>query len=93
MRASGLSLRDLARSLSMTTSADAPSLTPGALPAVTVPSFLKAGFSAASVSTVVSGRIPSSRSTTVEWPFFWGISIGNISSRNAPSAVARAALA
>ena len=28
----------------MTTSADAPSFTPGALPAVTVPSFLNAGF-------------------------------------------------
>ena len=32
-------------------------MTPGALPAVTVPSFLNAGFSAASVSAVVSARI------------------------------------
>ena len=54
---------DLARSAAITTSADAPSLTPGALPAVTVPSFLNAGFSAASDSAVVSARIASSRST------------------------------
>jgi hypothetical protein len=43
----------------MTTSAEAPSLTEGALPAVTVPSFSKAGFSAASFSSVVSRRGPS----------------------------------
>ena len=80
-----------ARSAAITTSADAPSLTPGALPAVTVPSFLNAGFSAASDSTVVSARIASSRSTTSGAPFFCGIAIGRISSLNAPSSVARAA--
>jgi hypothetical protein len=74
----------------MTTRADAPSFTPGALPAVTVPSFLNAGFSAASPATVVSARIGSSRSMIVS-PFFEGIVIGRISSLNAPSAVARAA--
>ena len=47
----------------MTTSAEAPSFTPGALPAVTVPSFLNAGFSRPSASAVVSARIGSSRST------------------------------
>ena len=47
MRASGARPSDLARSAAITTSAEAPSLTPGALPAVTVPSFLNAGFSAA----------------------------------------------
>ncbi len=51
-------------SADMTTSAAAPSLTPGALPAVTLPSFLNAGFSAASASAVVSSRMASSRSTT-----------------------------
>ena len=51
-------------SADITTSAAAPSLTPGALPAVTVPSFLNAGFSAPSASAVVSSRIGSSRSTT-----------------------------
>ena len=48
MRASGVRPSACARSAAITTSADAPSLTPGALPAVTVPSFLNAGFSAAS---------------------------------------------
>ena len=52
-------------SAAITTSAAAPSLTPGALPAVTVPSFLNAGFSAPSDSAVVSARIDSSRSTTI----------------------------
>ena len=51
-----------ATSAPITTSAAAPSLTPGALPAVTVPSFLNAGFSRPSDSTVVSSRIDSSRS-------------------------------
>ena len=44
-RASGFSPRRSANSREVTTSAAAASLTPEALPAVTVPSFLKAGFS------------------------------------------------
>ena len=75
----------------MTTSAAAPSFTPGALPAVTVPSFLNAGFSFASASTVVSARIASSRSTTTASPFFCGSEIGTISSLNQPASVAAAA--
>src|SRR5919204_320904 len=46
-----------------TTSAAAPSLIPLALPAVTVPSRRKAGFSVASFSAVVSGRGCSSRAS------------------------------
>ena len=48
MRASGATPSAFARSADITTSADAPSFTPGALPAVTEPSVLNAGFSAAS---------------------------------------------
>ena len=48
MRASGVTPSARARSADITTSADAPSFTGGALPAVTVPSFLNAGFNAAS---------------------------------------------
>src|SRR5256712_7051088 len=49
-----------ARSSDITTRADAPSFTPGALPAVTVPPSLKAGFRRARVSIEVSRRGPSS---------------------------------
>src|SRR5204862_416375 len=46
-----------------TTTHDAPSFRPGALPAVVVPSGSKTGRSAASFSSVVSRRIPSSAAT------------------------------
>ena len=49
----------------MTSTAAAPSLSGQALPAVTVPSGLKAGWSAASFSIVVPGRGPSSLVTWV----------------------------
>ena len=65
MRTSGAMPSARAFSSDITTSAAAPSLTPGAFPAVTVPSFLNAGFSAPSASTVVSSRTGSSRSTTI----------------------------
>ena len=55
----------LARSSEMISSAAAPSLSGQALPAVTVPSSLNTGFSAASFSIVVPGRGPSSLVTTV----------------------------
>ena len=61
----------------VTTTAAAPSLVPGALPAVTVPSFLNAGRSLASASSEASGRGDSSRRTTMGSPFFCGTSIGN----------------
>jgi hypothetical protein len=64
---------------------------PDALPAVTVPSFLNAGFRAASVSTVVPARGYWSRSTTSGGPFFCGMLTGTISRANQPSACAWAA--
>ena len=69
-------------------SAEAPSLMPLELPAVTEPSAAKAGFSAASLATVTSGRGCSSRSTTTGSPFFCGIVTGTISSVKMPSAIA-----
>ena len=91
-RASGVSFSSRARSADMMTTAAAPSFTPGALPAVTVPSFLNAGFNAPSDASVVSSRMGSSRSMTSGAPFFWAMEIGRISSLNQPSRVAAAAL-
>src|SRR5439155_14995543 len=64
-----------ARSLDITTTAAAPSEICDALPAVIVPFFLNAGASLLSDSTVVSGRMPSSRSS---------LSTGTTSSFSAP---------
>ncbi len=58
-----------ARSSLITTSAHAPSLTPGALPAVIVPSLSKAGFSFASTSKDVPALGASSVSTISGAPF------------------------
>ena len=55
---------EVARSLLMTTTAAAPSLICEALPALIVPSLVKAGRSLASDSAVVPGRTPSSSVTT-----------------------------
>ena len=60
IRASGVMPSSLALRSDMTTTAAAPSLSGQALPAVTVPSSRKAGFSVASTSRVVPGRGPSS---------------------------------
>ena len=60
IRARGLRPSDSAFSSLMTSTAAAPSLSGQALPAVTVPSGLNAGCSAASFSIVVPGRGPSS---------------------------------
>ena len=78
----------------ITTSAAAPSLTPGALPAVTVPSFLNAGFRARSVSMVVSSRGDSSLLNKPGGaPFFFaGISTGTICSLKRHSFMALTAL-
>ena len=76
-----------AHSSEATTSAPAPSLTPGALPAVWVPSFMKIGGSLASDSSVASRRGDSSCSTTVS-PFLPLIVTGTISSSRRPSSVA-----
>src|SRR5262245_59956196 len=61
-RASGLRPRFSANARSATIIAAAPLFKPGALPAVIVPSLRNAGFSLASVSIVVSGRLASSLS-------------------------------
>ena len=53
----------------VTTSALAPSLSPGALPGVTLPSFWNAGLSLARPSSVVSFRGASSSATLVVPPF------------------------
>src|SRR5438046_8132166 len=74
-RASGLRPWALANASEVTTSALAPSFRPGAFPGVTVPSFSNDGLSAASASSDVSLRGPSSFSITVG-PFFPGISHG-----------------
>src|SRR5205085_122536 len=84
-------LRFAASSVAMI-SAAAPSLTPEALPAVTVPSGRTIGFSIASASTDVS-RGCSSRFTTTGSPLRWGISTALISESNRPLACAGAAQA
>ena len=76
MRAIGVLPRRAAVSSLVTTTAAAPSLVPGALPAVTVPSFLNAGRSLASASSEASARGDSSRRMTMGSPFFCGTSIG-----------------
>ena len=76
-----------AHSSEATTTAAAPSLTPGELPAVWVASSPPTAFSFASTSTVVSGRIASSASTTSS-PFFDLTVTETISSAIFPSSVA-----
>ncbi len=76
----------------VTTTAEAPSLMPGALPAVTVPPSLKAGRSFASVSIVVSRRGHSSASKVTVAPFLPGMTTGTISSLNLPASIAAIAL-
>src|SRR2546425_10896537 len=81
-----------ARSSDITTRAHAPSFTPGALPAVTVPPSLKAGFRRARVSIEVSRRGPSSVSNDSGGPFFWDIGTATISALNLPASIAAIAL-
>ena len=93
MRASGVRPSARAFSADITTTAAAPSFTPGALPAVTLPSFLNAGFSAGQRLRRSCPRgSPRRDRTTIGAPFFCGISTGTISSLNQPSRVACAAL-
>ena len=74
----------------MTTTAAAASLTPAALPAVTVPSFLKAGLSLASASAERSSRMCSSRVNSIVSRLLL-IGTGMSSSRNLPASVAACA--
>ena len=69
----------------MTSSAAAASFTPGAFPAVTVPSGLNAGFSAASAPMEASSLTLSSRVMTVAAPFFPGTLTGTTSVSNRPA--------
>ncbi len=80
MTAMGLRSSSLARASLATTRAAAPSLTPGALPAVTVPPSLNAGLSRARISTVVPGRMDSSASKTRGRLAFLGR--GNLDGKN-----------
>ena len=64
---------------------------PEALPAVTEPSFLKAGLSPASFSAVVPGRGYSSASTRSGSPLRCGTATGTISALNRPSRMAASA--
>ena len=91
-RASGVIPCAFAKASEDTTSALAPSLRPGAFPAVTVPpSFRNTGLSLASVSTLVSFRGASSAAIVVGPPFP-GTCTGRISALNLPASVAATAL-
>ena len=65
-RASGSIPRVLTNSSEQTTTQEAPSVTPGALPAVVVPSGSNTGGRAASFSSVVSRRMLSSAATLAD---------------------------
>ena len=90
MRARGTRPKRFALSSSAIRSAAAPSFTPDALPAVTLPSGRTTPFSFASASMLVS-RGCSSCDTTIGSPFFCAIVTATISCANVPSAFARAA--
>ena len=90
MRARGVRPFRFAASSEAIRSAHAPSFTPEAFPAVTVPSGRTIGFRRARPSSVVSARGCSSASTTASSPFFFGRTTGTISSRNSPLAAAAA---
>src|SRR5205823_4631670 len=79
-----------ATAASASTKKAAPSLMPEALPAVTEPSFLNAGFILARISRVVLVFTCSSVSKTTS-PFFVCFTIGTICDLNRPSAIADAA--
>ena len=98
-RARGVRPSSAAFSADMISAADAPSVICELLPAVTLPSGTKAGFSLASVSMVVPGRMPSSRvtispSSTLISPVSLSLILettGMISLSKRPSAVALSA--
>ena len=86
--ARGLSPCSFAQDSATTIIDAAPSLTPGALPAVTVDSGSKAGFRRASASAVLSARGASSVSTVVTCPLRPWISTGTISFAIRPDSIA-----
>ena len=89
--AMGVRPRSSALALLVTISAAPPSEICDALPAVIVPSLSNAGRRLPSESVVVSGRTPSSVSTTIGSPLRCGSDTGVISSARRPSFVAVAA--
>ena len=90
-RASGSSPCARAAASEATISAQAPSLSPDALPAVTVPPSRNGAGSDASFASVVSGRGCSSRSTMRGAPRGPGTSTGTISTARRPASSAAAA--
>ena len=66
----GFNLYSLIALLDAINNAAAPSFNPDELPAVTEPSFLKAGLKLPKISIVVFGRINSSFSKRIGSPFF-----------------------
>ncbi len=93
MRANTGTPSALAFSALISITAAAPSLRVEALPAVTEPSFLKAGRSLANASAVLLARGCSSVSKITGSPLRCGILTGVISSTKRPAAIAAAALA
>ena len=81
----GFAGRDSANSRDVIRSPAAPSLIPEEFPAVTVPFFLKTGFSVASFSMVVSLLGPSSTFTPSARS---GVGVGTTSPSNLPSSIA-----
>ena len=79
-------------SLLASITAAAPSLSDEALPAVTVPSFLKAGRIPPSFSAVMPARGPSSVAKMIGSPLRCGIETGVISSTKRPASMAANAL-
>ncbi len=90
-RASGARPSAFALAAVATTSAAAPSLMPEALPAVTLPSFLNAGLSAAELLGRRAGARVLVGVHRTGSPFFCGISTGTISALKLPSFSARSA--
>ena len=90
----GFKPSSLAFSADIIIKAEAPSLRPEELPAVTLPVLgINAGGRDCNCSMVNPGRKCSSLSKiTGGLPFFWGISTGTISSLKSPSLVARSTL-
>ncbi len=86
----GVRPRSCANCRVASTSAPAPSQMPLAAPAWITPSFLNTLGSFASPSTVVSGRLCSSRANWTTAPFLPGRSIGAISSERRPASCAAA---
>ena len=83
-RASGVRSYFFTASSDAISSAAAPSLTPDALPAVTVPPSLRNGVPSLASCSIVVSRGCSSFDTTIGSPLRWGIETGAISLAKRP---------